>query len=500
MVVALFRYATGRRERLFWPLLLLGALVAMVISLFVGLHQSVWFDEAYSIMLAKRPIGELLHLTSLDTHPPFYYLLLKGWAGIFGWSELALRSLSVLAFGGSVILAGLVTRRMFGVRAALVSLPFVVFAPFLIRYGFEIRMYALASLIGIAATYVLIRALGATKRAQWLWFAGYSLLVALGVYTLYYMALLWMAHLAWVVWLTVREKKSLLRAPWVLAYIGSVVLFLPWLPTFLSQINNGALAPIAQAMTLENILGIVTFSFFYHPVWQLGAVMSLVAVFVCIALGVIISKAFRLVSRAQLPYLVLLALYVGVPVVILTLVSLYRPMYVERYISHVIVGGYVLVGVSVAIVISKSAPKKLWGMALLLLSVLLFGVVQVAQEGNYNFQRLQTPNVKQVASMLPPCREGMTVLAADPYVAIELSYYLPHCQIRFYSPWPTLAGGYAPLSGSPLQVKNPTKDLAREKQIIYVSYENSPLTLSPNFQETATRTYGAMTVTRFQSE
>ena len=46
------------------------ALIFAVMSLSIGMSQSVWFDEAYSITLAKRPIGELVHLTAIDVHPP----------------------------------------------------------------------------------------------------------------------------------------------------------------------------------------------------------------------------------------------------------------------------------------------------------------------------------------------------------------------------------------------------------------------------------------------
>ena len=57
----------------------------MAIGLWIGLRQSVWFDEAYSIMVAKQSVGEAIRLTALDTHPPLYYLFLKAWACLFGW-------------------------------------------------------------------------------------------------------------------------------------------------------------------------------------------------------------------------------------------------------------------------------------------------------------------------------------------------------------------------------------------------------------------------------
>jgi hypothetical protein len=50
--------------------------------------------------------------------------------------------------------------------------------------------------------------------------------------------------------------KALL--PYLASYAAAVVLFLPWLRTFVSQISNGALAPIGQPLNLDQLIGIVT--------------------------------------------------------------------------------------------------------------------------------------------------------------------------------------------------------------------------------------------------
>lgn len=151
-------------------------------------------------------------------------------------------------------------------------------APLLLRYGFEIRMYSLASLIGIGATYVMVRARTAKGKHSMVLWGVYALLVALGMYTLYYLALLWVAHLLWLLYTTYREDNlaKIHKQAWPWAYVASVVPFLPWLPTFLKQMNNGALAPIGQQMNLENIVGIATFNVLYQPLWQIDVKATIV--------------------------------------------------------------------------------------------------------------------------------------------------------------------------------------------------------------------------------
>ncbi len=490
-------------ERHIIIVMIIGAVLAMAISLVIGLSQSVWFDEAYSILLAKQSVPQLLHLAAIDTHPPLYYLLLKGWASMFGWSELALRSLSVLAMGAAAFLAGMLVKRLFGARIALVAMIFIVLSPFLMRYGFEIRMYSIGSLIGIAATYTLILALDAKKKTQRLWlYAAYAVLVAAGVYTLYYTALLWMAHVVWLAWMHWQSKRSfreLVRAPWLMACVGAVVLFLPWLPAFLKQMSNGALAPISQAMTLDNLLGIVSFNFVYQPIWQLNAVMSLLMLFVLIMIGWLSVMALKRVAAKQKRYLILFMLYLLVPVAALTLIGLVRPMYIERYLAHVAIGGSVFVGVAAGLVYPHVTKSKKWLIGVLA-GILVIGIMQLVTAGNFNFQRMQHPKLKQAAIMLHDCSDKTKILATDPYVAIELDYYAASCPIYFYSDARELRGGYAPLNGSARQVKNPEIDLADSDMIYYIYYGDPTVQLPRGLQLTDRTSYGALTVDRLSAE
>jgi uncharacterized membrane protein len=493
---------TSWTERHFLLILITGAILAALVSLAIGLHQSVWFDEAYSIFLAKQPVAELIHLTSIDGHPPLFYLLLKAWAAVFGFSELALRSLSVILMAGVIIVAGLLTKRLFGLRAALLTLPLLIVAPFMLRYGFEIRMYALAALIGVAATYVLVVAQQVKdSRHQWLLYGTYAALVALGVYTLYYMALLWIAHVIWLVWLAVKERQSLLKTRWPVAFIASVILFIPWLPIFLSQLGNGSLSPVVKALTLEQLVGVVTFNFLYQPAWQLGVFASFIVVVVIGLLIYFAIKAFKNASAHEREYLVLMGLYALVPIAVLMAVSLAKPMYLERYLAHVIVGGFIFVGATIALSIAHKRSVKLWLGAGLLFAVMIAGSVHLMQIGNYNFQRSQLPSTKYAANAVrEDCADDSLIVAKDPYVAIELLYYLPNCQVYFFSETAELSGGYAPVSNSPLHVVTPN-DLIGLGQRVYYVYDGEPdADFSGRFHELSDQSFDNLHVREFSVE
>lgn len=476
-------------KKYFTIVAVLAGVLATLVALAIGTKQSVWFDEAYSVRVAQQSMSDLLHLTAVDTHPPLYYMILKLWASIGGWGEVWLRLLSALFYGGSVAMGVMVIRRLFGVKIAFNSLAFLLLAPLLIRYGFEIRGYAMASFIGITATYVMIRALASRG---WQWWVLYAVLVATGMMTLYYMALLWMAHLIWLVASQKHSTKELVRAPWLWAYAGSVVLFLPWLSVFLSQVSNGALAPISQAMTLDNLLGIITFNTLYQPTWQLNPLYSLAALFVIIASICMVVVAWRgLHSRTERQNFQLLMLYTLVPIIILTLVSLLRPMYVERYLSHTAIGGILLLGVSSALVWTRHPSRWSKLTVLAVVAVMSLGVARVSSVGNYNFQRLQYPEVKQAVATLRPAM--YRVIANDPYVMTELGYYQSADEMRFFSESAKLGGGYAPWSESKLRL-DPEVDVVEER-VQYVYYDKPSVDLEKSgFVLQSQRKFGPLVI------
>lgn len=73
--------------------------------------RSVWMDEAYSYWFSHLSWTDLWTKTpAYETHPPFYYSLLKLWTAWAGTSEAGMRSLSVLASVVTVALTAFAPR------------------------------------------------------------------------------------------------------------------------------------------------------------------------------------------------------------------------------------------------------------------------------------------------------------------------------------------------------------------------------------------------------
>ena len=64
----------------------------------ISLDQSLWLDEATTARVVhKYNFFEIVtKFSPNDFHPPLYYLIMKVWTNMFGYSEIALRMPSIL--------------------------------------------------------------------------------------------------------------------------------------------------------------------------------------------------------------------------------------------------------------------------------------------------------------------------------------------------------------------------------------------------------------------
>jgi hypothetical protein len=159
--------------------------------LFSLLNQSYWRDEAFCVMLAKRPLGEIFSLVvRFDHTPPLFYYLQHFWIGIFGDGEATMRSLSVIFHLLTVYFGWRLTKSKLAAFALL-------FNPLLWRYAVEARHYSAFTALILGAVYL--------KSAS-LWF------LALLTHNF--------AWLYWLVWLMITKSKKLLwpglaASPWL---------------------------------------------------------------------------------------------------------------------------------------------------------------------------------------------------------------------------------------------------------------------------------------------
>lgn len=167
-------------------------ILAVVYSGFRIHAPSFWVDEAATVSAIDRSLPDLIRMLGIiDAVHGFYYLLLRGWAALFGVSEVALRLPSLLAVGVAAGLVVAIGRRIGGLAYGLTAATLLVLLPRTQYVATDARSYALALAASVAATYFLVRARELPRRRFWVGYAAAGLLATL---LSFYTVLVLVAH------------------------------------------------------------------------------------------------------------------------------------------------------------------------------------------------------------------------------------------------------------------------------------------------------------------
>jgi 4-amino-4-deoxy-L-arabinose transferase-like glycosyltransferase len=214
------------------PLLLI-ALAAVGLRVRHLDRDSLWYDEVVTMRLARSAdFTELIaQLDQIDgTRAPFHPLLLRQWVRIFGPSELAGRSFSVVCGLSTVLMVYVLARRLYDEATGRWAAWLTAVCPPLVYYSQEARMYALLVLATCSSWLFL---LDLRLPREWPVKALYAgVLVSLA----YIHPLgLFMIAAHGVAYLLVRRSLALDLRSWLLVQVGVVLAILPWLPRYLDH-------------------------------------------------------------------------------------------------------------------------------------------------------------------------------------------------------------------------------------------------------------------------
>ena len=343
-------------------LVLLGGFLAL--GLFLRIDnlggQSLWFDEADAVMLARQPISTLIgNLGAAGQNGPLYTLFLHVWMALFGTSEVAVRLPSVIAGVAAIPLIYLLGRTIHGPKLGLYAAGILTIAPYQHWYAREAKMYAPVTCALIASLLLLLHAIRTDRRAAWV---AYVIVTTIALYLHVMAALILLVQAIWLLskWevgsqksevetsLAVSPKRPvpsrtrlfptsdvrLPRSVWALA-----ALTLPYLPVALWELRfvwNGTVTWHQPIGPLEFLR--VTFTKFATGVraddgtaWRglilLGALAVLGALPLAWRHAPWPAPAFGPRRRAAF-----LAGFVVVPLVLFYAITLVQPLFSDRYL------------------------------------------------------------------------------------------------------------------------------------------------------------------------
>ncbi|TVR20622.1 MAG: hypothetical protein EA396_10170 [Anaerolineaceae bacterium] len=372
-------------------------LLAAVLRLYNITEQSIWFDEAFAWNIIIQ--DDMFPRISTDTHPPLYYIVLRGWAALAGDSPLALRYLSALVGLMSVALVYQIGRELaIGRRgwaglAALAAL-MMALSDAEIFLAQEARNYTLYTFFACLSMWLYLRYV--RRGGVWyglLWAAANSALV----YT-HYQGLFIPAIQGLHALLFLRDGRRRGAVLW-LALSG--VPLLPWLvlvtiPQAQNAIDNSLPFAIPTNWEIFRHLG----ARYLGEIWSLLGVLMLWG-----GWSLVVRRTRRGAGDASL-----LALWVLLPFGVLFFGNLFAPLLTERKLLIIAPAIALLIAVGLT-ALSPSARR------LLVAAILLYSLTTV------DYYRLKEPWDAIAAPALELGRAGDLYLAQVEVGQYPMKYY-----------------------------------------------------------------------------
>jgi hypothetical protein len=242
--------------------LVICVLAMATLQLTAAVQQSFWEDEAFSALLIDQSsLREVVDAVARrDFHPPLYQLTLYSWSQLFGDTELALRSLSIVLMAGALLLVYRLGSELLDRRAAIFSMLLLTCSPFILLYGHDARYYAMSAFLSLLATYAMHAYL---RSKRWVYLLLYLLSCIALVYTVYTAGLVIAACFLWGLGRQIKHRASLARvALWPVAHLAVPLAYLPWLAVLRLTVQDQATTDVTlSAMELLKRAGYLGFVF-----------------------------------------------------------------------------------------------------------------------------------------------------------------------------------------------------------------------------------------------
>jgi len=289
-------------------------------------------DEAFTAVFSSWPWREIVrHLLTAEPHPPLYHLLIHVWMTLAGKSEVAIRFPSFLSGILLVPLTYALGRQWGHPRVGAWAAALAAINPFLLWQGQDARMYPMLAAFGLGSLLLALKMLGGAAPVPIATVIGY-VAVTLGALATHYYALFLVAgeNLGFVAALARPPRRWERVRSWLVAQAALLLAFSPWL----LLVRGFMLAHSKEWIAAVNLLAFIRRSLL---AFSLGTTIDtryawpwLIIFALLFAIGLIAS--WRGGGDANW----LLWSSLATPVAATFLISLWRPIFEERYLVAVV--------------------------------------------------------------------------------------------------------------------------------------------------------------------
>lgn len=353
-----------------WVMPLILLLVLAIILRLPHLGGSFWLDEAAQALESIRPLSQQ-HLIQADFQPPLIHYLTH-FALYISHSEWWLRTVIAL-IPGLVTIGTLysLAKKWYSPRVAFWSSLLLITSSFHIFFSQELRPYSLPAMFALLSWFFLDRLVSSKKpqlKKSLINLAGLTVTTIFGLYASYLYPFVTITQFIWILIFHRQHWQK-----FVTAGLLSALAFLPWLPSFLGQLQEGSkvreqLPGWDQVVSLTQGKAIfLTIGKFVYGLIRIDpSPLIFVSAIALLLIGLALIKDMWLAYRAKntdlkkswYQSLSLLVIFFT-PLILAWLVSFFVPVLSPKRVLYLLPFFYLILSAPLDFLPKKMAPKVL---------------------------------------------------------------------------------------------------------------------------------------------
>lgn len=400
------------------------------------MDNTVFGDDAYSIMIARDSLVNTLRATAADVHPPLYYIYFKSMCRLFGNTGFIYHLSGALPFLALLYWSSYTFYKKYGFCFTIIFVLGISFLPQAFNMIIRVRMYTLALLFVTMCFYYALRILECEDNKSWFIFTVCGIGAA---YTHYYaFAVVCFIYLTLLIWTIYAQREELKKI--FLCIVISIISYIPWMSYFFTTLERtGSDFWITQIPTWRE-----TLSYLFGGSWY-----GILLFFTMVMLLLLFAKSGSMEKYAitgKERYMIFSAVaIIFFYIEILRLLSYFiQPIFLIRYL-YIVIG---LLWFTFAYLVTKiRVTGKHLTLAPVVVMLLLFYVVPCVAEFSEDVRINEESNatIEDIASVLQDYPDGKLRLVSDIDIITSRFYhlYFPEASVEWYDnmDWETLESG-----------------------------------------------------------
>ncbi len=413
--------------------------IGILFLLVAAFHQDIWFDESYSVAIARHSFSEIWTISGNDVHPPLYYWMLHIVGMVSNYHIIVYRLFSVLAIAIVGILGYTHIRKDFGEKTGIIFSFLTYFLPVMSTYSQEIRMYSwsclLVLLVGIYG-YRLYQNIKnkENKQEEILKKEKLKNLILFGIFSIgccyihyYALATTGIINLLLLIYIIKnRKKEKILLRNFIILAILQIILYIPWIVFFVSQLKHVG-GGFWISLGLNTAVEVPSFQFRRQLdttfSFDSNTIVALVA-----AISMYIYIGYRIYGAKKekeniLPGILALGIYCTV-IVCMLIISFVMPILFARYLL-VMTGLYVF---GLAFFMAKE--KRKWITVSICIIILILGIISNVTNITINYD---ASNMKQIEYLQERIQEDDILVYSNIGNGGVIAAFFPNNKQYFYN-------------------------------------------------------------------